>query len=174
MTCPDYSGTSPFHLAIQEQATNCLRVSLQLLPREILALPHPQFLLPLLHAVQGGNKGACQVLVEAGADVNQVDEESGRGPLHFATELNNKVLVDFLIECGGLLDVLDRRGLTPLHVASIVEGTDALEAIVKRVGGEDVLDIRDSRGLTPLMHACIYGNVDSVRLLLRKKVSECA
>lgn len=171
MTCPDYSGTSPFHLAIQELATTCLQVSLQLLPREILALPHPQFLLPLLHAVQSGNKGVCQILVGAGADVNQIDEVSGQTPLHFATELNNKALVDFLIECGGVLDVFDRRGLTPLHVASIVEGVDALDAIIKRVGGGDVLDIRDSRGLTPLMHACLYGNVDSVRLLLRKKVS---
>ena len=72
MTCPDFSGTSPFHLCLQESATECLGVALQLLPTEILAVPHPQFLLPLLHAVQVGNKEACQLLVRAGADVNQV------------------------------------------------------------------------------------------------------
>ncbi len=72
MTCPDYSGTSPFHLCLQESATECLAISLQLLPVEILAVPHPQFLLPLLHAAQLGNKEACQLLVRAGADVNQV------------------------------------------------------------------------------------------------------
>ena len=171
MTCPDYSGTSPFHLAIQESASTCLQVALQMLPREILSLPHPQFLLPLLHAVQMGNKEACQMLVEAGADVNEVEEESGRGPLHFATELNHKDLVDYLIECGGVLDLIDGRGFTPLHVASIVEGAESLEAIVRRVGGGEVLDMRDSRELTPLMHSCLYGNADSVRLLLKKKVS---
>lgn len=99
-----------------------------------------------------------------------MDEDSGRGPLHFATELNNKALVDFLIGCEGELGMVDGRGLTPLHIASIVEGAECLEAIIRRVGGGDVLDIRDSRGLTPLMHACLYGNFASVKLLLRKKV----
>ena len=117
-----------------------------------------------------GNKGVCQILIAAGANINQVDEESGRSPLHFATELNNKDLVDYLIECGGVLDVVDGRGLTPLHVAGIVEGEDALGVIIRRVGGAEVLDIRDSQGLTPLMHACLYGNLDSVKLLLKKKV----
>lgn len=72
MTCPDYSGTSPFHLALQESATDCLAISLELLPKEILDVPHPQFLLPFLHAVQLGNKEACQLMVQAGANVNQV------------------------------------------------------------------------------------------------------
>ena len=103
----------------------------------------------------------------------QVDPESGRGPLHFATELNNRDLVDFFISCGGHLDVADVRGLTPLHIASIIEGAESLEAIVRRVGGEDVLDIRDGQELTPLMHACLYGNITSVRLLLKKKVIIC-
>ena len=101
----------------------------------------------------------------------QVDEESERGPLHYATELNNKSLVDYLIGCGAELDLVDTRGLTPLHIAGIVEGAESLEAIIRRVGGADVLDIQDSRGLTPLMHACNYGNLASVKLLLRKKVS---
>lgn len=79
--------------------------------------------------------------------------------------------MDFLIGCGGELDVADRRGLTPLHIASIVEGEESLETIIRRVGGEDVLDIRDSGGLTPLMHACLYGNLASVKLLIRKKVN---
>ena len=108
--------------------------------------------------------------MEAGADVNQADIGTGRTALHIATELNDRNLVDFLIGCGGLLDTVDRRGLTPLHLACIVEGEDALEAIVRRVGGGDVLDIQDERGLTPLMHACLYGNLGSVRLLLRNKV----
>ena len=101
---------------------------------------------------------------------SQVDAESGRGPLHFATELNHRDLVDFLIGCGAHLDAADARGLTPLHIASIVEGAESLEAIVRRVGGEEVLDIRDGQELTPLMHACQYSNAASVKLLLRKKV----
>ena len=187
MTCPDYSGTSPFHLCLQEAAIDCLAVALQQLPVEILAVPHPQFLFPLFHAVQTGNKEACQLLIRAGADVNQVrqltaanseinfdltqvDNESGRGPLHLATEMNHSDLVDLLISCGAQLDATDVRGLTPLHLACIVEGVGSLEAIISRVGGGDVLDIQDSQGLTPLMRACVSGNAESTRLLLKKKV----
>lgn len=171
MTCPDFEGTSPFHLAIQERATTCLATSIQLFPREILQVPHPQFLLPLHHTVSIGDREASEILVSAGADVNQADEGSGRTPLHLAMETNDRSLVEFLIGCGALLDVIDGRGLTPLHIAGIVEGEEALEAVVKRVGGGDVLDIRDGRGLTPLMHACLYGNLPSVQILVKKKVS---
>ncbi len=99
-----------------------------------------------------------------------MDDESGRGPLHFAAELNHSDLVDLLISCGSQLDAIDVRGLTPLHLACIVEGAGSLEAIIGRVGGGDVLDIQDSQGLTPLMHACLYGNAENTRLLLKKKV----
>ena len=172
MTCPDFEGTSPFHLAIQERATTCLAVSLHLLSTEILQVPHPQFLLPLHHSVSIGDKEASKILVSAGADINQADEQSGRTPLHIATEITNRSLVDFLIGCGASLDVADGRGLTPLHIActEMEEGEGSLETIIKRVGGGEVLDIRDRQGLTPLMHACLYGNLPSVRVLLKKNV----
>ena len=170
MTCPDYEGTSPFHLSIQERAISCLLVSLQLLPADILRVPHPQFLLPLHHAVARDDREICELLVRAGADVNEVDDGTKRSALHVAAENNSRELVDYLIACGALLDVIDGRGLTPLHIACIVEGGDALEAIVKRVGGGEVLDIRDDAGLTPLMHACQYGNAPNVKILVRKKV----
>ena len=103
--------------------------------------------------------------------MNEVDESSAKSALHVAAEINSKGLVDFLMACGAHLDVIDGRGLTPLHIASIVEGGDSLEAIVKRVGGGEVLDLRDNSGLTPLMHAGLYGNTSSVKILVRKKVS---
>ena len=61
MTCPDFSGTSPFHLAIQEEALKCLSQCLRFLPKEILEIPDSQFRLPLHHAVQVGSIEACQV-----------------------------------------------------------------------------------------------------------------
>ena len=61
MTCPDLLGTSPFHLAIQEEAIQCLVQCLRFLPREILEIPDAQFRLPLHHAVAVGSMEACQV-----------------------------------------------------------------------------------------------------------------
>ena len=170
MTCLDYEGTSPFHLCLQARATNCLLVSLQVLPADILRVPHPQFLLPLHHAVAMDDRDTCEILVNAGANVNEVDEGTKKSALHVAAENDSKSLVEFLLACGAHLDVIDGRGLTPLHIASIVEGGQGLEAIVKRVGGGEVLDLRDDKGLTPLMYACQNGNTPSVRTLVRKKV----
>ena len=172
MTCPDFSGNSPFHLAIQESATHCLYEALRFLPKQILEIPDGQSRLPLTMAVQLGNIDAIQLLVEAGADVNSVDEITGRTALHFAIELAGlgADVVELLIRSGGLLDVLDVNGLTPIHLAAMVESKEPLAAITKVVGGGEVLDLPDSQGLTPLMYACIYGNEENVKFLVKKKV----
>ena len=78
MTCPDFHGTSPFHLAIQESATQCLIQALRFLPKQILEIPDSQSRLPLTLAVQQGNTEAIQLLLEAGANVNSVDEATGK------------------------------------------------------------------------------------------------
>ena len=172
MTCPDFSGNSPFHLAIQESATKCLYEALRFLPKQILEIPDSQSRLPLTLAVQLGNTEAIQLLIEAGADVNTIDELTGRTPLHFAVELGElgAGIVEFLIRSGGLLDILDGNGQTPIHLASIVESKEPLVAITKVVGGGEVLDLPDGQGLTPLMYACSYGNEENVKFLIKKKV----
>lgn len=169
MTCPDFSGTSPFHLAIEEDATKCLMTMLEFLPKEILEIPDAQFQVPIVHAVQTNNLDICQILIQRGANVNSVDQATGRTPLHFAAEAANGPMIELLLRSGGLLDTPDAGGLTPIHIASIVNRQDALNTIVKVVGSE-VLNLPDVRGLTPLMHACIYGNEGNVKLLLKKKV----
>ena len=169
MTCPDFSGTSPFHLAIEENATTCLMTMLRFLPKEILEIPDSQFQVPLVHAVQANNLDICQILIQGGANVNSVDQTTRRTPLHFAAETAYGPMIELLLRSGGLLDIPDADGLTPIHIASIVDSQDALNAIVKVVGSE-VLNLQDMRGLTPLMHACIYGNEGNVKLLLKKKV----
>ena len=160
MTCPDFHGSTPFHLAIQESATKCLYQALNYLPKQILEIPDSHSRVPLILAVQLSNAEAIQLLIEAEADVNVVDEVTGRTPLHFAVELGElgAEIVEFLIRSGGQLDVLDGSGLTPIHLASIVESKEPLVAITKVVGGGEVLNLPDGQGLTPLMYACSYGN----------------
>ena len=172
MTCPDFNGTSPFHLAIQESATHCLSEALRFLPKEILQIVDSQSRLPLISAVQLGNIEAVQLLIEAGANVNSVDQVTGRTALHFAVELAEQRagFVEMLIRNGCLLDVLDGDGLTPIHLASIVDSKEPLTAIGKVVGGGEVLDLPDVQGLTPLMYACSYGREENVKFLVKKKV----
>ena len=172
MTCSDFHGSTPFHLAIQESATKCLYQALHYLPKQILEIPDTQSRLPLILAVQLANAEAIQLLIQAEADVNAVDEVKGKTPLHFAVELGElgAGIVEFLIQRGGQLDVLDGRGLTPIHLASIVDSKEPLVAITKVVGGGEVLDLPDGQGLTPLMYACSYGNEENVKFLIKKKV----
>ena len=61
----------------------------------------------------------------------------GRTPLHFAIELGEPGagIVEFLIQSGGLLDILDESGLTPIHLASIIERKEPLVAITNLGGG---------------------------------------
>ena len=124
---------------------------------------------PLILAVQLSNVEAIQLLIQAEADVNVVDEVTGKTPLHFAVELGElgAGIVEFLIRSGGQLD---GSGLTPIHLASIVESKEPLVAITKVVGGGEVLDLPDGQGLTPLMYACSYGNEENVKFLIKKKV----
>lgn len=90
--------------------------------------------------------------------------------MHYAAEMANGTIVEMLIRSGGVLDISDANGLTPVHIASSVESQDALNVITKMVGNE-ILDLPGTNGLTPLMSACVYGNEATVKLLLKKKVS---
>ena len=172
MTCPDFSGNSPFHLSIQESATECLYQALRFLPKQILEIPDSQSRLPLSLAIQVGNTDAIQMLVEAGAGLDSVDESTGRTPLHYAVELGElgAAVVEFLIKSGAPLDIQDSAGLTPIHLAGIVESKEPMAAIAKVVGGGEVLDLPNTQGLTPLMYACAYGNEETVKFLVKKKV----
>ena len=80
-------------------------------------------------------------------------------------------VMELLMRNGGLIDILDGDGLTPIHLASIVGNKDPLTAITKVLGGRQVLDLPDSQGLTPLMYACIHGNEENVKFLVKKKVN---
>ena len=169
MTVPDFTGMSPFHLAIKENAANCIAESLRFVQRDILEYPDSQNRIPLVHAIQLNNIELSEILIEAGTNINHTDQVTGQTPLHFAAELSNGPIIELLIRGGGILDILDGGGLTPIHTACIAESPDGLNAIIKVVGNE-VLNLPDARGLTPLMHACSYGNEATVKLLLKKKV----
>ena len=83
-------------------------------------------------------------------------------------------VVELLMRNGGLIDVLDGDGLTPIHLASVAGSKEPLTAITKLLGGGQVLDLPDSQGLTPLMYACIHGNEENVKFLVKKKVMHAA
>lgn len=170
MTAFDYAGSSPFHVAIEEDAVDCIAEILRFMPREIMEYTDAQNRTAIVHAAQRGNANICQLLIQAGANLDAVSPDSGRMPLHIAAEINSGLIVELLLRGGAQMDALDFGGLTPIHIASIVEGTDALVTFAN-VGRDDILNLVDASGMTPLMQSCAHGNESNVKILLKKRVS---
>src|SRR5207247_4376191 len=69
-------------------------------------------------AAMKGDKAAVRALLERKADVNapQVD---GAVALHWAVYKDDIELADMLLGAGAKADVVNREGITPLHMASL-------------------------------------------------------
>ncbi len=82
-------------------------------PRE----PDGGELTALVYAARAGHIEAARVLLEAGADVNQVSRY-GWSPLLAATQNRNYQLAKFLIENGADVNIANKGGWTPLYLAT--------------------------------------------------------
>jgi ankyrin repeat protein len=74
-------------------------------------------LTPLVYAARAGSIDAARVLIEAGADVNQVTRY-GWSPLLAATQNRNYRMGKFLIEHGADVNIANKGGWTPLYLAT--------------------------------------------------------
>ena len=97
--------------------------------------------------------------------VNSRDISSGDTGLHIVVARSDVLWVRFLLQRGADANIRNRRGVTPLQLATSLGFTDGVEALIK--GGASV-DIADQTGETPLISAVHLRNVPLVRLLLEK------
>jgi len=74
-------------------------------------------LTPLVYAARAGSTEAARVLLEAGADVNQVTLY-GWSPLLAATQNRNYQMGKFLIDQGADVSIANKGGWTPLYLAT--------------------------------------------------------
>ena len=80
----------------------------------------------LVFAARQGDLESAKLLIEAGADVNQVTE-FGWSPLLAATNNRNYQLGKFLVERGADVNIANKGGMTPLYLATDnrnIEGGD--------------------------------------------------
>jgi len=94
---------------------------------------HDQYGLTALHAAAfKGHKDVMTVLIElAGLDLECEDEE-GHVPLHMAVESGDVGTVQVLVEKGVNLNVVNKRGATPLYMAKIWGHHDICELLLNR------------------------------------------
>ncbi len=109
---------------------------------------------------------ATEMLSKPGTQiVNTRDITSGDTGLHIAVARSDLLWVRFLLQRGGDPNIRNKKGATPLQMATALGFTEGVAALIK--GGANV-DIADQTGETPLITAVHSRNVAMVRLLLEK------
>ena len=151
----------------------------------------------LLHwATANGNLKLTEILIEAGADIDAMNNE-GDAPIHLAARFGHTAIAGYLIDSADAnKNVQNIQGFTPLHVASLYGQTDFIYMLFERGVDKDIvskkrfgplhtavhssdiqtiqvlldneIDVeqRDNFGNTPFQHAILLGNVEISTLLL--------
>ncbi len=97
--------------------------------------------------------------------VNARDITSGDTGLHIAVQRSDALWVRFLLQRGGDPNIRNKKGVTPLQLATALGFTEGVEELIKKGAS---IDIADQTGETPLIAAVHARNVQLVRLLLAK------
>lgn len=97
--------------------------------------------------------------------VNSRDISSGDTGLHIVVERGDAVWVRFLLQRGADPNIRNKRGISPLQLATAKGFTEGVEALLQ--GGASI-NVSDQTGETPLIAAVHARNVGLVRLLLEK------
>lgn len=112
MLVADLQGLSPFHLAAVSGSAESVQITIQgvQVPAEILEMRTMEGLTPLMLAAQAGHVQVVAALLQAGCDVNALEELMGRTALHFAAENGRDGVVELLLKGEVVLDLPDSRG----------------------------------------------------------------
>lgn len=120
----------------------------------------------LINSSQGVNIQQITELIEAGADVNAVNEFR-QTPLHKAIELGRRETAELLLDKGANINAVT-IGVkeTPLHVAVRYNSHKELVELLLEKGAN--VNAVDNLGMTPLHFALKYDQEELVGLLLKK------
>jgi len=105
---------------------------------------------PLHTAVQVANLDIIKLLINRGADVNEV-KDFGVTPLHIAVYNNNIEIAKLLLNSGADINSIGyRQDYTPLHIAICGHNMEMIKFLIQNNAD---LSIKDGKGRTSIEHA---------------------
>jgi len=126
----------------------------------------PDGFFPLALAVFFGNKATAEVLLDAGADVNQQSRESMKiRALQSAVAARRLDLAEMLLARGANPNVRGEGGFAPLHGAALSGQIDLALLLLKHGAA---VNAKDDSGKTPLAHA-VNGQKNEMVTFLRQR-----
>jgi len=92
---------------------------------------------PLFFAAEHGCLEIANLLIDRGADVDYQIKDKLRSPLHQACQNGHKDVVVRLIEAGAMVNVIDKKKLTPLHMAAYNDEVEVVRYLVEHKADPD-------------------------------------
>lgn len=123
----------------------------------------------LYYSVVDDNADELRRLIENGADVNQIFEDSDRistkSILHIASEKGRLDCVKVLLENGASVNVRDPWGITPIRFCINADNEEIADLLIRQ--DNDIADSKDKYGKSVLHAAVEEGSEKFVKLFLR-------
>jgi len=109
---------------------------------------------------------ATEMLNEPGTTIiNTRDITTGDTGLHIVTTRRDALWVRFLVQRGANPNIRNKRGVTPIQIATTLGFVDGVEELIK--GGAQV-NVSDQTGETPLISAVHQRNIPLISRLLKE------
>ncbi len=158
---PECLDSFPVDSACRHGAINCLRALIARGADVNTTAPY-RALTPLMLAADSGSAEMLSLLLESGAEVNQLSED-GNTALHFAAEFGSVEACRLLLLHGAKVSVADDHWLTPLHLAAEHSFTDVMQLLLNSGANPNA-----GQGIasTPLHKAAGAGQLEAIELLL--------
>eukprot|EP00049_Salpingoeca_infusionum_P004450 m.79541 g.79541 ORF g.79541 m.79541 type:complete len:1113 (+) comp12571_c1_seq1:120-3458(+) len=167
--CQNQDGNTPLHIAVMEDKLEFVAMLLQN-SKTIVDLTNSDSLSPLGLAAYLGMDTPCRMLLRKKADAFASFGQERATPLHLAASQGNVGCAQLILSAchpstaHQLLDVRDRHGRTPLHVAAVEAQAKVLDLLVRQ--GADLFAL-DKQGQTPLDAVVATDSVELLSVLMK-------
>ena len=123
---------------------------------------------PLHIAIAHGNTQLVEYLINLMSCLTlDIYNNLKQTPLHLAVITVQPYIVEKLVSAGANVNLPDRNGQTPTHLACNRASVECLETLVKARNTPD-LELRNFNGYTPLHEAVLAGCCGAVTCLIRQ------